>query len=138
MHSKMQVMIGTPNLGIWQRFSNVLESNDISLVRFSSIDQACKALARDNVLVIFCENRLSDGTYEDLLSAAKSVRSQVRIVVTGVESDQFDSLGYCRARQLGAFDVLSKSYGIKDLEWILICAMRDETGAHVSLPHKWN
>jgi hypothetical protein len=78
--------------------------------------------------LIFCENRLVDGTYEDLLKAAKSVRSPARIVVTGLESDQFDSLGYSRARELGAFDVLRKSYGINDLEWIVICALREEEG----------
>lgn len=128
MEGKMQVMIGTPDSGVWQKFASIPTSKDISLVGFSSIEQACHALAEDNVLLIFCENQLIDGSYEDLLTAAKSVRSQARIVVTGLDSAQFDSLGYCRARQLGAFDVLRESYGIKDLEWVVICAMRDEAG----------
>lgn len=128
MESKMQVMIGSPDTAIWQRFSELVGSKELSLVRFDSIEQACKALAQEKVLLIFCENRLADGSYEDLLKAAKNVRSQARIVVTGLESDQFDSLGYCKARELGAYDVLRKSYGIKDLEWVVICAMRDEVG----------
>jgi DNA-binding NtrC family response regulator len=129
MEGKMQVMIGSADLAIWQRFNEIVESKALSLVRFHSIEQACKALAQENVLLILCENRLADGTYEDLLRAAKNVRSQARIVVTGLESDQFDSLGYCKARELGAYDVLRKSFGIKDLEWVVICAMRDEGGA---------
>lgn len=132
MEAKMQVMIGSPDLAIWERFTNLLESKDLSLVRFQSIEQACQALAQENVLLIFCENQLVDGTYEDLLTAAKSVKSQARIVVTGVDSDQFDSLGYCRARELGAYDVLRKSYGIKDLEWVVICAIRDELGVRTA------
>ena len=132
MEAKMQVMIGSPDLAIWERFTNLLESKDLSLVRFQSIEQACQALAQENVLLIFCENQLVDGTYEDLLNAAKSVKSQARIVVTGVDSDQFDSLGYCRARELGAYDVLRKSYGIKDLEWVVICAIRDELGVRTA------
>lgn len=128
MDGKMQVMIGSPDLGIWDKFTGILDSEDLSLVRFESIRQVCDALAQDNVLLVFCENRLVDGTYEDLLTAAKSVKSQARIVVTGLDADQFDSLGYCRARELGAFDVLKKSYGIKDLEWVVICAIRDEVG----------
>ncbi len=132
MESKMQVMIGSPDLAIWERFSNLLESKDLSLVSFQSIEQACEALEQDNVLLIFCENQLADGTYEDLLAAAKNVKSQARIVVTGLDSDQFDSLGYCRARELGAFDVLRKSYGIKDLEWVVICAIRDEEGVRTA------
>src|SRR5579863_10597615 len=82
MDGKMQVMIGSPDLAVWQRFTDILESRDLSLVPFRSIEQACRALARDNVLLIFCENRLVDGTYEDLIAAAKNVKSEARIVVT--------------------------------------------------------
>jgi DNA-binding NtrC family response regulator len=128
MEGKMQVMIGTTDFTVWQRFIDVVEAKDLSLIRFQSIKQACAALAQENVLLIFCENRLVDGTYEDLLAAAKNVSSQARIVVAGLDADQFDSLGYCRARQLGAFDVLRKPYGIRDLEWVVICAIRDELG----------
>lgn len=139
MEGKMQVMIGSPDLGIWQRFSELMESKDLSLVRFNSIEQACKALTKENVLLIFCENRLADGTYEDLLKAAKRVNSQARIVVTGLESDQFDPLGYCKARELGAYDVLRKSYGIKDLEWVVICAIREEVGPRPGVARQpWN
>jgi len=132
MEGKMQVMIGSPDLAVWERFTDILESKGLDLVPFRSIKQACKALTREDVLLIFCENQLIDGTYEDLLTAARNVRSQARIVVTGVESDQFDSLGYCKARELGAFDVLRKSYGIRDLEWVVICAIRDEEGVRTA------
>jgi DNA-binding NtrC family response regulator len=132
MEGKMQVMIGSSDMSIWEKFTNILESRDLAFVRFQSIKQACNVLARENVLLVFCENRLIDGTYEDLLSAARKVRSQARIVVAGLDSNQFDSLGYCKARELGAFDVLRKSYGIKDLEWVVICAIRDEVGVRTA------
>lgn len=132
MRERMQVMIGTQDLGIWQRFAGVVGSKDLSLVPFQSIGEAVEGLARKDVLLVFCENRLADGSYEDLLAAAKRVNAHARIVVTGLDSDQFDALGFCRARELGAFDVLRKSYGIKDLEWILICAMRDELGTRAT------
>jgi DNA-binding NtrC family response regulator len=125
MKKKMQVMIGSSDAAVWQRFTDILKAKGLDLTRFCSIKQVCSVLARENVLLIFCDKRLADGTYEDLIKAAKSVRSQARIVVTGLEADQFDALGYSRARELGAFDVLRKSYGIQDLEWAVICAMRD-------------
>jgi DNA-binding NtrC family response regulator len=132
MEGKMQVMIGSPDLAVWERFTDILESRGLALTRFQSIKQARKALTRGDVLLIFCENRLADGTYEDLLTAARNARSQARIVVTGVESDQFDSLGYCKARELGAFDVLRKSFSIRDLEWVVICAIRDQEGVRTA------
>ena len=119
MEGKMQVMIGSPDLAVWERFTDILKAKGL-------------ALTREDVLLIFCENRLADGTYEDLLTAARNVRSQARIVVTGVEPDQFDSLGYCKAREMGAFDVLRQSYGIKDLEWVIICAIRDQEGVRTA------
>jgi len=138
MEGKMQVMIGTTDFTVWQRFIDVVEAKDLSLIRFQSIKQACAALAQEKVLLIFCENRLVDGTYEDLLAAAKNVSSQARIVVAGLDADQFDALGYCRARQLGAFDVLRKSYGIRDLEWVVICAIRGELGPRAAAWHGRN
>lgn len=103
MEEKLQVMIGSSNWAIWERFAKILESKGIVLAQFHSIKQVCKALAQKNVLFVFCEKRLIDGTYEDLIVAAKNVRSRARIVVTGLEPDQFDSLAYCGARELAAF-----------------------------------
>ena len=121
----MQVMIASKDLAIWGQLTNVLKSKGLGLTRFRSVKQACQALSRENVLVVFCENQLVDGTYEDLLTGAKQVRSCTRIVVTSSRSNRTD-LAYSRANELGAFDVLRESYGPKDLEWVVICAIRDE------------
>ncbi len=126
MRSKMQVMVGAMDLAIWGQVTNVLESKGLGLTRFRSVKEACRALSRDNVLVVFCENQLVDGTYEDLLTAAKQVRARTRIVVTSSKSKSSDSTTYVRAKELGAFDVLRESYGPKDVEWVVICAIRDE------------
>jgi DNA-binding NtrC family response regulator len=134
MEGKLQAMIGSPDVAVWRMFTNIPEAKDFSLVRFQSIQEARKALTQENVLLIFCQNRLVDGTYEDLLAAAKNVRSHARIVVAGLDADQFDALGYCKARDLGAFDVLRKSYGVKDVEWAVICAIRDEAGVRNATP----
>jgi DNA-binding NtrC family response regulator len=124
--SKTQVMIGSEDLGIWGKLTSALEPKDLGLTRFRSIKQACQALSRENVLVIFCENRLIDGTYEDLLTAAKQARSRTRIVVTPLKSVRADISTYLKAKQLGAFDVLRESYRSKGVEWVIICAIRDE------------
>jgi len=126
MPGKMQVMIGSEDLAIRGQLTNVLESKGLDLTRFRSVKQACQALSRKNVLVVFCENQLVDGTCEDLLTAAKQVRSHTRIVVTSSRSNRTDSITYLRAKELGAFDVLRESYGPKDVEWVVICAIRDK------------
>ena len=126
MRGKMQVMIGSEDLATWRHVTNVLESKGLGLTRFRSVKEACRALGRENVLVVFCENQLIDGTYEDLLTAAKQVRSRTRIVVTSSKSNWADPVTYLKAKELGALDVLRESFGPKDIEWVVICAIRDE------------
>lgn len=126
MASKTQVMIGSEHLGIWGKLTSDLEPKGLGLTRFRSIKQACQALSRENVLVIFCENQHIDGTYEDLLIAAKQAHSRTRIIVTPLKSARGDISTYLKAKQLGAFDVLRESYASKGVEWVIICAIRDE------------
>ena len=126
MQGKMQVMIGSEDLAIGGQLTNVLESKGLGLTRFRSVKQTCQAPSRENVLVVFCENQLVDGIYEDLLTAAKQVRSHARIVVTSSRSNRTDLTTYLKAKELGTFDVLRESYGPKDVEWVVICAIRDE------------
>jgi DNA-binding NtrC family response regulator len=126
---KTQILIGSENLNIWRPVSDFLESKGLSLTRVHSVKQACETLAHEDILLAFCENRLEDGTYEDLLMAARELRAAARIVVVPPGSEGSDGSTYVRAKELGAFDVLRESYGVKDVEWLLICAMRDAKSA---------
>jgi DNA-binding NtrC family response regulator len=125
MRGKLQVLVGSEDLAVWRQVTSVLEPRGLALTRFRSVKGVCRALRRENVLVVFCENQLVDGTYKDLLRAAKKVSSRARIVVTSSKSNWTDTI-YLKARELGAFDVLRESYGPKDVEWAVICAIRDE------------
>jgi DNA-binding NtrC family response regulator len=126
MQGKMQVMLGVEDLATWGHLMGILKSKGLGLTRFRSVQEACRALSRENVLVVFCENQLIDGTYEDLLTAARQVRSRTRIVVASSAANRLESPNYQRAKELGAFDVLRESYSPKDVEWVVICAIRDE------------
>jgi DNA-binding NtrC family response regulator len=126
VNGKMRVMIDSPDHTMWGKISRVLESKGIDLVHFRSVRQACEALSRKGTLLVFRENRLVDGTYEDLLIAAKEAGVRTRIVVAPTNSKRFDSATYSKAKELGAFDVLRECYGPKDLEWVVICAIRDK------------
>jgi len=126
MNGKMRVLSDSPDLKICGKFTRVLESNDTDLVRFRSVRQACEALTRKRTLLVFRENRLVDGTHQDLLGAAKEAGVRTRIVIAPANSKRFDSATYSKAKEMGAFDVLRECYGPKDLEWVAICAIRDK------------
>jgi DNA-binding NtrC family response regulator len=126
VNGKLRVLIDSPDLTMWGKVTSVLKSKDIDLVRFRSVREACEALTRKDTLLIFCENRLVDGTYEDLLTAAREAGVRTRIVIAPAKSKRLDSETYTKAKELGAFDVLRECYGAKDLEWVVICAIRDK------------
>lgn len=132
MQGKMKVMFGPENPAIEGQLTNVLESRGLGLTHFRSVKEACHAITQEDVLVVFCQNRLIDGTYEDLLTAVKEVRPRTRVVVASSGSNRPDSSTYLRAKELGAFDVLRESYGPKDVEWVVICAIRDEQSARAA------
>jgi len=126
MRAKTQVLVGSQEMAIWKQVASVLQSRGLTVTHFQSLKQACRALRREDVLVVFCESQLIDGTYEDLLKAAGKAPSRTRIVVTSPKSDGADQGTYLKAKELGAFDVLRQGYGPKDIEWVVICALRDE------------
>jgi DNA-binding NtrC family response regulator len=132
MRGKTQVLVGSQEIAIWKQVASVLRSRGLTVTHFHSLKQACRVLRRENVLIVFCENQLIDGTYEDLLKAARKVPSRTRIVVTSPKSDCPDQGTYLKAKELGAFDVLRQGYGPKDVEWVVICALRDEEAARAA------
>ena len=125
MNGKMRVPIDSPDLTMWGKITRVLESKGIDLVHFRTVRQACEALTREDTVFVLCENRLVDGTHEDLLIATKKAGVRTRIVVAPANSKRFDSATHSKAKELDAFDVLRECYGPADLEWVVICAIRD-------------
>jgi DNA-binding NtrC family response regulator len=133
MNDKFRVMVGTGNSSTWERFSHVLEQRGLALTRFDSVRDAREGLKDEDVLLVFAENQLADGNFEDLLRAAKEARSDARVVIAPSDSDPLDSTSYERAKQLGAYDVLREYYGPKDVEWIVTCALRDEKDGRTAM-----
>jgi DNA-binding NtrC family response regulator len=126
VNGKMRVLIDSPDLTMRGKITRDLESRGIDLVHFHSVRQTCEALTGKDALLVFCENRLVDGTYEELLTAAKEVGARTRIIVAPTKSKRFDAATYSKAKELGTFEVLRKCYGPQHLEWVGICAIHDK------------
>ena len=53
MESKMQVMIGSSDLAVSERFTDILRSKGLALRRFHSIKQACNVFSRKTMYSYF-------------------------------------------------------------------------------------
>jgi DNA-binding NtrC family response regulator len=103
--------------------ATILNREGIDPICTSTISDCREIVAKRNVGLVFCDVDLRDGNYRDLLSARRSMRSKMRVVVTSLDTD-WD--GYLDAMRLGAFDVIAVPCRPTDVERMLIQAWREE------------
>ena len=90
----------------------------------SSLNEARPIMANSGFSLVFCEDRLSDGTYQDLLGS--TVRpSKSRFVVLSSSPEIDDK--YEEAMRLGAFEMIASPCRKSDVQWIVIRAMQEES-----------
>jgi DNA-binding NtrC family response regulator len=81
-------------------------------------------MASSGFSLVFCEDRLSDGTYRDLLgSTARPAKSRFVVLSTSPEIDD----KYEEAMRLGAFEMIASPCRKSDIQWIVIRAMQEES-----------
>jgi len=100
----------------------VFEDLPIDSYSASSIHQAKEALHSRSFSVVFCEERLSDGAYVDLLKELKKTRQNARLVVMLCTGEWEE---YLEALRLGAEEVLRCPLQPTDVDLALIHAMRN-------------
>ena len=93
----------------------------------SSIHQAKEALRARSFSVVFCEERLTDGAYADLLKELKKTQPSTRLVVMLCTGEWEE---YLEALRLGAEEVLRCPLQPTDVDLALIHAMRSATAGN--------
>ena len=106
-----------------RRLLEMLRNCGLYVLELDTVEQSRSLLRQRSVPLIFCEDRLEDGTYRDLLAAVQATRSAPPCVV--VLSRTGEMRDYVEAMQSGAFDFLSPPYEWKQLEDILERASRN-------------
>lgn len=113
----------------------VFEDLPVDAYSAPSIEQAKEALKLRPFSVVFCEERLSDGHYSDLLGELRSAAEDIRLVVLLCTGEWEE---YLEALRLGAEEVLRCPLQPTDIDLALIHAMRGgaakrELAVHVGI-----
>ena len=87
-----------------------------------TLEQAKEALRSHPFSVVFCEERLSDGFYRDLLMDVRSNQRDIRFVVM-LCTGEWE--GYAEAMRLGAQEVLRCPLLPTDIDLALIHAIKN-------------
>jgi DNA-binding NtrC family response regulator len=107
----------------------VLKSLEVNIFAASTIAQAAEVLSRYSVLLVFSEERLTDGCYQDLLSIMRRGFPSRRLVLM-LSVDAWDK--YLHTLQLGVREVIHFPIQPMDIELALIRATREQTRAAVN------
>jgi DNA-binding NtrC family response regulator len=90
----------------------------------SSFQQARSLLPDETLSLIFCEDRLADGTYRDLLRGfGKPLKTRFVVISPAPELEA----AYNEALQLGAFDMIASPCSKSDVQWMIIRAVQEES-----------
>lgn len=100
---------------------DILNQQGWDTICASTLNECREALAGRNVTLVFCDERLSDGTYRDVLRIIRSLNKDVPLVVTSRLADWDE---YFEVLQHGAFDLIASPCQPKDVIWVTLRAQR--------------
>ena len=121
MIAPWEVLIATADLETCRRIAHILSQWGLAPVCAVTVAKTTALLAQQGIRMVFCDDRLADGNFRDVLGAAKLVQSKARVVVT---SRTDDPGGYLEAVRLGAFDVIPCPCRPADVHRVVSHALR--------------
>jgi DNA-binding NtrC family response regulator len=121
----VRALVVSPELEARKLLLRTLEELRVDTLVCYGRAQAEEVLSKQPVEIVFCDERLPDGCYSDLIRPNRSERRAPRVVVTTRTGDwdvYFEALGK------GAFDVIRCPCYATDVEMTIIRAVREEHG----------
>ena len=123
MEASPQILIVSSELEHRRALNEILRKEGYETVCTSRVSESQEALQTQNVSLVFCDRRLSDGNYRDVLAAVQSSRRHARMVVTSRLADWDE---YLDALHHGAFDLISSPCQATDVLWAIVQARRED------------
>ena len=123
MSSPFEVLVVSADMENRGDLARILAAQGFDPVCVSSLRECHEVFAQKRVGLVFCDPLVTDGDYEELLSAYRLKDRKPRVVVTSAYGDWEY---FKKAMRLGAFDVISVPCRSTDVEWVIVQAKRDE------------
>ena len=123
MQDEVAILVVSPNLESRRTVNKILEELSTQIISCSTVSQAEQVLSLQRPNLTFCDERLPDGSYIDLLQAKHSGRIPPPVVVL-TRTGEWDL--YMDATRRGAFDVIRSPWCPTDIELCVIRAVREE------------
>jgi DNA-binding NtrC family response regulator len=123
MQSPAQILVVSSAVESRRSLTAILDREGLDTICASRISECREILSTHNVNLVFCERRLTDGTYRDLLEITRQLPSSARVIVTSRLADWDE---YLEALHHGAFDLIASPCQLTDVQWALLQARRED------------
>jgi DNA-binding NtrC family response regulator len=126
MNDKPEILVIASDPETRKALSSILQTEGLKSVQASHLSEGRALLASQQVGMVFCERRLADGSYLDLLPAAQNKAGNVPVVVTSRLADWDE---YLEALRHGAVDLIASPCKKSDVTSALAQALREKSSA---------
>ena len=129
-----QILLVSSDLENRRTLTVILNREGWDTICVSRVSECREVLASQNIGLVFCDRRLPDGTYQDVLAITRSLSRNVRLVVTSRLADWDE---YLEALHHGAFELIVSPCRPGDVVWTITQAKReDENRTALGTPRK--
>jgi len=123
METPTRILVASSELENRRSLVEILEKEGYDAICVSRTSEGKEVLETQKVELIFCDRRLTDGSYRDVVAAARSMQAKARVVVTSRLADWDE---YLEALRHGAFDLIASPCRPTDVLWTILRARREE------------
>jgi DNA-binding NtrC family response regulator len=82
MESRTRILVASSELENRRALAAMLEKEGYDTICVSRASECKEVLETQSVGLVFCDRRLTDGGYRDVVAAARATQGKVRVVVT--------------------------------------------------------
>jgi CheY-like chemotaxis protein len=125
MSATEEILLASTDLEARRKIAHVLKEEGWDVTCASRVKDCRETLANRPVRMIFCDFRLSDGTYRDVLPFVRINHPKVPVVVMSRLADWDE---YLDALRRGAFDLIASPSEPTDVLLAVSRALRDDRG----------
>jgi two-component system, NtrC family, response regulator HydG len=114
-----------------KRLAEALAASGLEAKRCSTVRDGMSAIRQGSADLVFCQERLADGTFRDVLNFLFP-RNRMPLIVC---SNFYNTKVYIEAMSLGAFDYVAFPYSPQDLRWIIANALNKSSALSAAHRH---
>lgn len=127
MLNAMKILVALSDVDEKKSLADALGAQELDVIFTENVQQARQVLGNEQVVIVFCQPELADGSFPDLLNPSKPTSKSVPVVVC---SPFYDKDVYVDAMCRGAYDFVSYPYAREEVVWIVSGALHVVAAGH--------